>query len=621
MGNAENPSGRAGAFGQLIYDIRESQGIRPEELARGICSIKALEKYENGEREPEILTAEALFGRLKKSMEKFGVILSCTEYKQLQQRMGIQLLLREGKLAKAEKKIKEYAKINIALHYQYSCFLRAEFLRKTRAPLEEQICNVVEGIYQTWETRKGNAIRKVTPEERTGDAFKPEMLQTGRYSKMELYLLERYAILLEENKEPEKAVIWYQAIIRYLEDKEYDRADQSNLYPLMAYKLAAYYEARCLYGMALEWIERGCRMLTRRKNQLALFCKLTELRFKIEDCPAAGAKPVDAEREEYRRMCDSVTDSSGAWRENWYPMYREVHRVCFNDMIRERRMAMGMSKMELAYGICDVRTLERMEACQNTPRAWVREKLMERLGLPPEKYNGGIITKRYADYRKFSQMEELCQRGEYREAKSVYEELKKGLDMKNITNQQWAEYWDIRIAEGLGHISAKVKEERLWALLRKTVPIKKGCPQFECRLMEHERNTWNRIAECGAVEDGRLKKFLLRQIRTYYQEKERELIEPQFLVQLLVLFGNLVRREGKHSLVLRYLHMAEKKMVLLDEWHFWEYILWYKQLTIQEMDTEKNNFQCAQQAYAVSCFYAKNPVMCDYLIKYFGDNI
>ncbi|MDE7211637.1 MAG: hypothetical protein K2O03_09375, partial [Lachnospiraceae bacterium] len=188
-------------------------------------------------------------------------------------------------------------------------------------------------------------------------------------------------------------------------------------------------------------------------------------------------------------------------------------------------------------------------------------------------------------------------------------------------NEQWAEYWDIRIEGELGHILPKVKEERLWALLRKTVPIKKGCPQFECSLMEHERNIWNLIAEGGTAEDVRLKQFLLGQVRIYYRERERELIEPEYLVQLFVLLGNYTRQEGKSSMALRYLHMAEKKMIVVDEWNVWEYMLYHKQLVIQEIGTEKNNFQCARQAYAVSCFYANNLLMSNHLLEKYGENV
>ena len=40
-------------FGRLIRNIRDLQNISREELSRGICSVKALEKYESGERELE----------------------------------------------------------------------------------------------------------------------------------------------------------------------------------------------------------------------------------------------------------------------------------------------------------------------------------------------------------------------------------------------------------------------------------------------------------------------------------------------------------------------------------------------------------------------------------------
>ena len=62
-------------FGRLIRNIRDLQNISREELSRGICSVKALEKYESGEREPEKLVADALLQRLKKSMDKFEILL------------------------------------------------------------------------------------------------------------------------------------------------------------------------------------------------------------------------------------------------------------------------------------------------------------------------------------------------------------------------------------------------------------------------------------------------------------------------------------------------------------------------------------------------------------------
>ena len=62
-------------FGRLIRNIRDLQNISREELSRGICSVKALEKYESGEREPEKLVADALLQRFKKSMDKFEILL------------------------------------------------------------------------------------------------------------------------------------------------------------------------------------------------------------------------------------------------------------------------------------------------------------------------------------------------------------------------------------------------------------------------------------------------------------------------------------------------------------------------------------------------------------------
>lgn len=618
---------QTGIFGSLVRDIRETKGITKEKLARGICTVKALEKYEGGEREPEKLTADALLTRLKKSMEKFESILGDGEYDKAAQRMEIQRLLREGKLEKAEKAIAQYGKTDEALHYQYACFLRAELLRKKNASVKEQMGNVVDGIYQTLETRKERGIREVTPEEKTGDALKWAWLSERCFSKMELCLWERYAILLEESGKQEEALLWYQAITRYLDDEDYDRADQYTLYPIMDYKLAEYYERQCLYDPALDYIAHGCEMLRERKEQLALFCRLMELKFKIEDRqreeePKDKDKNKDMvqdrkdkERAQYQELLCSVAQEGEDWRENWYPMYKENHLICFNDLIRERRWAKGMSKEELAYGIFDVRSLERMEANQNTPRAKTREKLLQKLGLPLEKYNAGIIVTKYGDYRKVAQMERLCQQGEYRGAREIYRELKKGIDMKNLTNQQWAEYWDIRIMDGLKYLPPEDRKERLWVLFRKTVPIREKGPQLECQLMRNERYILEQLLET-AEQDERLHKFLLRQIQIYYQVPKKKFLEPDYLIQLFLYLGNLNGLKGQISLALRYLHMAEKRMVANDEWNAWEYILYRKQLIKDEMGTEKDGdtLSCAQQAFAVSCIYAKNQKMMDYLL-------
>ncbi len=607
-------------FGRLIRNIRDLQNISREELSRGICSVKALEKYESGEREPEKLVADALLQRLKKSMDKFEILLDQAEYQQAKKRLEIQGLLRLGKLCEAKLGIEEYGKICNPLHYQYTCFLRAEFLRKKSAPQKDQIENVVEGIYQTLDVGEKNTIHRVRSEEKYGQALKPEILAAGRYSKMEILLFERYAILLFKSGNKKEALCWYQEIITYLKDEAYDKADQYALCPIMAYQLAIYYEEVGEYAAAMEQIYCGCDMLRQKKEQLALFCKLMELKFRIEDHPESGIKGDNEEREDYKRLCDAVPGKLEDWKQNWYPIYGEKHLLCFNDIIRERRRAKGMSKEELAYDNCDVRTLERIESGQNTPRAENREKFLEKLGLSTEKYNGGIVTGRYEDYRNYGKMMKLCVEDKYQEARKIYEELKKCMNTKNITNAQWIEYWDVQIKEGLNHISEREKETRFWNILWKTISMKKGSLSFVCQLFENERNILNQLLGKATKGKQKLYEIMLRQIQGYYQKGERGWMEPEYLIQLFLSLGNFFRLEKNFSLALRYLHMAENRMILYDEWNVWEYILCYKQLVLQEMDTEKD-FSCVQQAYAISRLYARNPQMSKYLLKEFEKDI
>lgn len=182
---------------------------------------------ENRESSIEKLTADAFLQRLGKSMDKFEVMLEDREYKLALCRAKIQKALMQNNLDEAERLIdfyKEQDEMNNALHYQFLVLVRAELWRKKEMPIPNQKKNIIEGL------------SKMIPE--FYDSITPDILSNKRFCILELFLLERYAMILEQEENVEEARVWYNEILNYVDRIPFDKAEKGKIYPFAAYRLA-----------------------------------------------------------------------------------------------------------------------------------------------------------------------------------------------------------------------------------------------------------------------------------------------------------------------------------------------------------------------------------------------
>lgn len=68
-------------------------------------------------------------------------------------------------------------------------------------------------------------------------------------------------------------------------------------------------------------------------------------------------------------------------------LYREPECYCINEVIKERRKSLGISRRQLAEGICSEKTIERLENCGTTAQRYVVKRLFERLGIDDKMLN------------------------------------------------------------------------------------------------------------------------------------------------------------------------------------------------------------------------------------------
>ena len=80
---------------------------------------------------------------------------------------------------------------------------------------------------------------------------------------------------------------------------------------------------------------------------------------------------------------------SGICTEKFCELYREPECYCINEVIKERRKALGMSRRELAKDICSEKTIERLENYGTTAQMYVVIRVFKRLGIGDKMLNKG----------------------------------------------------------------------------------------------------------------------------------------------------------------------------------------------------------------------------------------
>ena len=115
-----------------------------------------------------------------------------------------------------------------------------------------------------------------------------------------------------------------------------------------------------------------------------------------------------------------------------------MQNIYIGEFIRQRRKELNLSQEDLAYGICEVSTLSRIENGRCTPSRSKINALLQRLGLPEERYYA-IVSKNEKEIEALQQKvidlfgEPFDDRVERSEAAPSIREIAKALDTTPLT--------------------------------------------------------------------------------------------------------------------------------------------------------------------------------------------
>lgn len=437
-----------------------------------------LRLIETGVRVPGLLMKNRLMNRLGVSVDDYEVYLDEQEYNLWSMRQNIIVALMNEDVNLAEKCLEAYIdaeNMENKLCQQFVLAMRAECIR-----LSGNEAGETHGMNQEYDSDKklcelyGEAVRLTVPYVDC-DEWGDKLL-----SAQELNLILEYA-RYSENKERDKL---YRNILSYLERDNLDTYNISKIFPKAVYYM--YESEKIEEGRITEKIIKKYTILNNRaieclRKTTRLYYILEILNMKIELMTSSEDKGLcDREQLEKFKSCKKVYEElyeekglSGYMRMDMQ-FYIEGAAYNVSEVIKNRRIMLGISVKKLSEGICSERTMLRIENGQTKNHREIISEILDRLGITYELYRTDIVTDDYEVKMVRQQLDKYFNvKAGYDECNSCISEIEKRVDKKYALNVQTINILKLFNEHIYCKISDTAYSERMIEELGRTVPLER----------------------------------------------------------------------------------------------------------------------------------------------------
>lgn len=183
------------------------------------------------------------------------------------------------------------------------------------------------------------------------------------------------------------------------------------------------------------------------------------------------------------------------------------------EIIRKQRNLLGISQEELAYGICSVPTLSRIENGDRVPNKANFDALMQRMGQSGEMYDAYIGDNDLDIHEKKFYIRQAIMCGSLENAKILLDSLTKIMQKNDTLTIQFVQYMEV-LTESL-EINSETQIKKLENAIKITVPRYGQVKLCDCLLTFDDITIINNIANAyGNIKDYR------KAINLFYELKE-----------------------------------------------------------------------------------------------------
>lgn len=432
-------------IGQLLWNLREKEGVRQKALCHGLCSHAKYVRVEYDQQEIDFFLIDRLMGRLGKSVERLTYILPMEVYEVYEMRQEIQQSICLGKWEDAKRYLEKYQKNKKAQEPLHRQFIEQEYAQIAWLQKEttENVCAHLEkAILQT--------MPDVTAQRKTGGLsaeeyklllFRWEVCQGTERERPEQELCELTEEIFQKNfeKTEQVKVIPYAALLRAkIEDGEKQRAYVKMLTETALENLRE--EGKLLYMP--EILEQYAQILEKEKGNTELIHLLRQERNSVLE----------------------LEQDYGVSFENFRLFDHVVRNFEIDaELLRRTRMAAKLTQEALSEDICAQETLARIENGNQKPRSKKLSQMMEKMGRNGRRIDAGIQVEEYETLELKIEFSKFIHRREYEKAEKVLEEIKSKLDCNILQNKQYVETGEVKLDY---HIKKKNIDELLEKLTK-----------------------------------------------------------------------------------------------------------------------------------------------------------
>ncbi len=465
---------------RLIKEKCKLDGITQKQLCYGICDTGYISRCINQNTEVDKLMLDAFMQRLGMSVRSYKYILRDSEYKCFTIREKIRMCISEYKIQEANTLVEEYLEMQTEmkgakkLHHQMALLLRSYVLGLEDADPMVQMKNIDEAIACT--------IAEI------------RVSELGRFlfSEVELLLLTRKAMLLENMGKEDEAYILYYHLYHIQKGKTYATDELTYIFVVVDYHLAKICLRKKEFYSARKIAEKGIESLS--KNNKFLFAgELLE----IISLLAEDERISEKRTYKYELIKKLILKYMPDWNpDTYYPLYREFSVYSFRKMIVQRRKMLGLTQEELSVKCCcDIATIERMEQGLVDTQSDIAYQILNAVGLPIEKCFYLLQTSSYDVKQKDLKLATAINENRLEEAKHLLSEIRESIDMSLVINQQVIAFEESIIYHSDKNISAENRIQDFMTILNYTIP-KEAIGKSDVILYENEVGIIRSIAMC-----------------------------------------------------------------------------------------------------------------------------
>lgn len=447
-------------FFAYLNQKRSEYRVSMGKLCDGLCTPRIISYMEKGERYPELMLRDRLSARLGIDPDDYSQLLDCQEYDRWLARQAVVHQLFRDNMQEAAKVLRKYetgCDQDDPLERQFCLDMQFQIRRREHADREELAELCTQAAEQT--------LKGVTMHN----------LYKKAVSAQEINLLMEKEWYRAEGRRSR----FFLAVMDYLENHHIDETNRVKIYPK-----AVLYWCRSRMETKLEDSERlqlleSCTQaieLLRNRGRLYYFWELLELRERLLECLIARYPEMESMEQENRQWKETLEElytDYGVEKKTFHEgfLYVSKHAECVNDVIRIRRKMLGLSQQQLCEGLCDVKTLRRLEHRQTTPQRAIVTQLLMRLGLPGELRYTDVLTDKPKMTQQLRKMRDAALVFQTQTATEWWKKLWQELPLVQRLNRQKLLGEEIMLAWKRGELQREEYCRRLQETIELTLPM------------------------------------------------------------------------------------------------------------------------------------------------------